>query len=110
MPEEYFEGFRTDLTAKRNLLSDGLADLGFSVIPAQGTYFVSTDVRPLGFSDGLTFCRAIPDLARVVAIPYSAFCDDPTVAGPYVRWAFCKQPTVLVEALDRLASGLRSHS
>ena len=110
MPEEYFADFRADLTAKRDLLSGGLSDLGFSVVPAQGTYFVSTDVRPLGFPDGLTFCRAIPDLARVVAIPHSAFCDDPSVAGPYVRWAFCKRPTVLVEALDRLASGLRSRA
>ena len=107
MPSEYFEEFRADLTLKRDLLSGGLADLGFAVVPAQGTYFVSTDVRPLGFPDGLAFCRAIPDLARVVAIPHSAFCDDPGVAGPYVRWAFCKQPSVLTEALDRLASGLR---
>ncbi len=29
-------------------LSDGLADAGFRVFPSAGTYFVTTDIRPLG--------------------------------------------------------------
>ena len=45
--------------------------------------------------------------AGVVAIPHQAFCDDESVGAPYVRWAFCKQPSVLREALDRLDRGLR---
>lgn len=108
MPEDYFVDFRADLLSKRDLLSAGLAEIGFRVIPTQGTYFVTTDVRPLGFVDGLTFCREIPELARVVAIPHAAFCDDPSIAGPYVRWAFCKRPDVLTEALQRLSDGLRA--
>lgn len=110
MPQEYFDAFRADLLTKRDLLSDGLAGLGLGVIPAEGTYFVTTDVRPLGFADGLTFCRTIPELARVVAIPHSAFCDDPSLAAPYVRWAFCKRLSVLEEGLDRLERGLGSRA
>ena len=41
-----------------------------------GTYFVTTDVRPLGWDDGLAFCRALPERAGVVAIPCSVFYDD----------------------------------
>ncbi len=104
LPDEYFEDFRADLAAKRDLLSAGLADLGLSVVATQGTYFVTTDVRGLGYSDGLEFCRTLPGRAGVVAIPHQAFCDDESVGAPYVRWAFCKQESVLRDALDRLGS------
>jgi N-succinyldiaminopimelate aminotransferase len=107
LPDAYFEEFRADLAAKRDRLSAGLADLGMRVLRAQGTYFVTTDVRPLGWVDGLEFCRALPERAGVVAIPHQAFCDDPAIGAPYVRWAFCKQPAVIDEALARLERGLR---
>lgn len=106
LPDEYFTGFRADLADKRDLLSAGLASLGLRVIATQGTYFVTTDVRPLGYADGLAFCRDLPGRAGVVAIPHQAFCDDESIGAPYVRWAFCKRPVVLEEALDRLARGL----
>ncbi len=107
MPDSYFDGFRADLATKRDQLSDGLADLGLRVIGTQGTYFVTTDVRPLGYPDGLAFCRELPARTRVVAIPHQAFCDDKEIGAPYVRWAFCKRPEVLADALDRLQRGLR---
>ena len=94
------------MTAKRDLLSAGLSDLGLRVLPTQGTYFVTTDVTPLGYPDGLAFCRDLPGRAGVVAIPHQAFCDDESIGAPYVRWAFCKRPEVLQEALSRLTVGL----
>lgn len=106
LPDEYFMGFRTDLSLKRDLLAGGLADLGFGVVMSQGTYFLTTDVRPLGYADGLSFCRDLPHRAGVVAIPHQALCDDPAIGAPYVRWAFCKKPAVLQEALERLAKEL----
>ncbi|HRV67409.1 MAG TPA: hypothetical protein P5074_13705, partial [Candidatus Nanopelagicales bacterium] len=68
----------------------------------QGTYFATTDVRPAGFATGAEFCQQLPYEAGVVAIPQSALSDHPEATGPYVRWAFCKQPAVLDEALVRL--------
>ncbi|MBI1349639.1 MAG: aminotransferase class I/II-fold pyridoxal phosphate-dependent enzyme [Actinomycetales bacterium] len=106
LPDAYFTEFRADMAGKRDLLAAGLADLGLRVLPTQGTYFISTDVRPLGFRDGLDFCRELPARAGVVAIPHQALCDDPEVGAPYVRWAFCKRPEVLQEALDRLTAAL----
>ncbi len=108
LPDSYFTGFRTDLADKRDLLTSGLAELGFGILPSEGTYFLTTDVRPLGYSDGLEFCRDIPERAGVVAIPHQALCDEPQVGAPYVRWAFCKRPSVLQEALERLSRGLRT--
>lgn len=107
LPDSYFTAFRADLETKRDLLAGGLAELGFGVVMSEGTYFLTTDVRPLGYSDGLQFCRDLPHRAGVVAIPHQALCDDPEIGAPYVRWAFCKQPAVLTEALERLGRGLR---
>jgi len=108
LPDTYFREFRADLSAKRDILAGGLDALGFGVLEAQGTYFITTDVTPLGYASGLEFCEDIPHRARVVAIPHSGLADDPIVTGPYVRWAFCKRPEVLHEALERLERGLRT--
>jgi N-succinyldiaminopimelate aminotransferase len=39
----------------------------------------------------------------VVAIPTAIFYDHPEAARSHVRFAFCKQPEVLTEALRRLS-------
>jgi N-succinyldiaminopimelate aminotransferase len=85
------------LQAQRDLLCDGLAALGFDVIRPEATYFATVDVG----SDAVAFCRELPHRTGVVAIPSSVFYD--TDAGDqYVRFAFCKRPEVLDEALRRL--------
>jgi N-succinyldiaminopimelate aminotransferase len=99
---EYFDALRADLQARRDLLCDGLESLGFEVHRPQGTYFVTTDVRPLGYTDGIEFCRMLPDRVGVVAIPHQVFYDNTESGRPLVRWAFCKQPPILQEALTRL--------
>jgi len=103
-PDSYWEDFRLDLQNKRNIFTSGLRSLGYDVINSEGTYFVSTNVQSMGFADGLTFCRELPEKVKVVAIPHSALCGDPEVGAPFVRWAFCKQIPVLEEALNRLST------
>ena len=92
----------TGSSASATCSATGLAALGFPVTVPQGTYFATTDVRPLGYADGWAFCRDLPHRAGVVAIPHEVFHDDPEAGTPFVRWAFCKRPEVLAEALDRL--------
>jgi len=106
LPDSYFDGFRADLAGKRDRLCAGLEELGLRVIPPQGTYFATTDVRPLGFADGDEFCHRVPHEAGVVAIPLSALSDHPEASAPYVRWAFCKRDEVLDEGLRRLRGWL----
>ena len=107
LPAEYFTSFTSDLQAKRDLLAAALADAGFGVMRTQGTYFITADIRPLGLTgpegaDGEAFCRALPHLAGVVAIPSQVFYDHREQGAPYVRFAFCKRPEVLTEAAARL--------
>ncbi|MFC7217049.1 pyridoxal phosphate-dependent aminotransferase [Streptomyces polyrhachis] len=102
LPDAYYEGQREELRAKRDLLSAGLADAGFAVYRPAGTYFVTTDIRPLGEKDGLAFCRALPTRCGVVAVPTAVFYDDQEAGAPFVRFAFCKKDEVLREAAARL--------
>ncbi|MFF3288808.1 pyridoxal phosphate-dependent aminotransferase [Streptomyces sp. NPDC003023] len=104
LPGTYFDGLREDLRAKRDLLSEGLSAAGFTVHRPAGTYFVTTDIRPLGESDGFAFCRALPERCGVVAIPNAVFYDHRGEGAPFVRFAFCKRVDVLEEAVARLKS------
>ncbi|MEI6621924.1 MAG: aminotransferase class I/II-fold pyridoxal phosphate-dependent enzyme, partial [Actinomycetes bacterium] len=105
LPDAYFEQFRIELMAKRDHLSAGLTSLGFGVISSQGTYFLITDVRPLGYVSGTDFCRELPARAGVVAIPVAALAQRHEQFDSFVRWTFCKRREVLDAALDRLAVG-----
>ncbi|WP_329350005.1 pyridoxal phosphate-dependent aminotransferase [Streptomyces sp. NBC_01261] len=107
LPDSYFDAFRADMLAKRDVLATGLTEAGFEVFRPAGTYFVTTDIRPLGpelsrNGDGFAFCRALPELAGVVAIPNAVFYDHREEGAPFVRFAFCKRVGVLEEAVGRL--------
>ena len=103
LPDAYYAGISRDLQAKRDVLCAGLAAVGFEVYQPAGTYFVTTDIRPLGETDGMDFCRRLPDRAGVVAIPSSVFYDTEAAGRSQVRFAFCKQEEVLREAVRRLS-------
>jgi N-succinyldiaminopimelate aminotransferase len=52
----------------------------------------------------LEFCARLPERAGVVAIPSAVFYDDREAGRTQVRFAFCKRPEVLKEALARLTA------
>ncbi len=95
------------LAARRDELVAGLRAAGLPTYLPEGTYFAITDVSALGWAGGSEFCRALPERAGVVAIPAEVFYDDPDAPGAgrhLVRWAFCKQPAVIAEAVARLGA------
>ena len=102
--DAYFDELVDDLQAKRDLFCAGLKTAGFEVRPPSGTYFATADIRPLGYEDGVDFCLALPERCGVVAVPSAAFYDDEAAGRHLVRFAFCKQPELLSEAVERLAT------
>src|SRR3954447_17543559 len=62
LPDTFYRDLADGLARKRDLLIDGLRAAGFAVYPPSGTYFVVTDVAPLGFDDGAAFCWRLPEL------------------------------------------------
>ncbi len=102
LPDSYYDGLRDSLRAKRDRLCAGLREVGFEVFEPAGTYFITADVRPLGYTDGVEFCRDLPQRCGVVAIPHQVFYDDIEAGKPLVRFAFCKRDEVLDDAVERL--------
>src|SRR3712207_1970057 len=106
LPGEYFAGIARDLQYRRDVLVTGLRDAGLPVISPEATYFATVDVRPVrADGDGLAFCRTLPEVAGVVAIPTVVFYTPQHAAlGRHlVRFAFCKSDAVLADAVERLA-------
>jgi N-succinyldiaminopimelate aminotransferase len=104
LTDDYYTGFRAELEAKRDRLSAGLIEAGFGVLRSEGTYFITTDITPLGGKDGVEFCLALPERCGVVAVPTQVFYDHSEAGRHLVRFAFCKRPTVIDEAVRRLAT------
>jgi N-succinyldiaminopimelate aminotransferase len=99
---EWVAANRTSLERKRDRLIAGLTKAGFVTNRPEGTYFVQADVRPLGFADGLEFCRILPEQAGIVAIPTQVFYDDTEAGQPFARFAFCKRDDVIDGAVENL--------
>ncbi|GIF19413.1 N-succinyldiaminopimelate aminotransferase [Actinoplanes tereljensis] len=103
LPDTYFTEFRATLQARRDRLVAGLTEAGFVVQPSEGTYFVTTDITPLGGTDGADFCRELPARCGVVAVPTQVFYDHKDEGRHLIRFAFCKREEVIDEAARRLA-------
>jgi N-succinyldiaminopimelate aminotransferase len=104
--DAYFESLRRDLAYSRDRFTAGLQDLGFTVIPSEGTYFLNIDISPLGESDDTAFCRRLVLDHGVAAIPVSAFYAEGAVKN-VVRFCFAKRDATLDAALERLAGVIR---
>ncbi|NLG91846.1 MAG: aminotransferase [Acetobacter sp.] len=101
----YFTQLAQEMDTKRQILSAGLARVGFGVLPCQGSYFVMADITPLANGlDDMAFSRLLTEQAGVTTIPASAFYDAQNGTPPcnLIRFAFCKREEVLIEAVARL--------
>lgn len=109
LDHRYFETLAADMQGKRDRLAEALDAIGFDVLPAHGTYFVTTDFRPLGFNGtDEDFCRHITVEAGVTAVPVSAFYDEPATAPRHLaRFCFCKHESTLESAISRLQQHFR---
>jgi N-succinyldiaminopimelate aminotransferase len=106
LPDRYFTGVAQVLAVKRDTLAAGLIEAGFSLSLPQGAYFIVADARRFGYASGVEFCRDLPGLANVVAVPVSAFCSATHRAeyASLVRFAYCKTTDVLTRAARNLAT------
>ena len=102
LPDLYFDNFLEDMRVKRDCLSQGLEKAGLTTFTPQGTYFVTADIKNLGYEDGKQFCLDLPVQCGVVAVPNVVFYDNKDLGSTLIRFAFCKRLDVLEEAVERL--------
>ncbi len=100
--QDYFDGMRANLQRSRDRFSNGLRDLGFTVLPSEGSYFVNIDLTDLTDEDDVTFAMRLVKDYGVAAIPVSAFYAENKVTN-ILRFCFAKRDEVLDGALERLA-------
>jgi N-succinyldiaminopimelate aminotransferase len=97
----YYFGFAEDYRRRCDFFLEALRRVGFRPLVPQGTYFILTDVRELGFRDDMDFCLRLPAFLGVAAFPASTLYRGHEGQG-LVRWAFCKSAATLREAGSRL--------
>lgn len=100
--DSYYDGLAAMLAERRDRLATGLERVGFQVMTTGGSYFITADFRPLGFTgDDAEFCRHITEKAGVTAIPVSAFYQGGDV-DHFARFCFAKTEGAIDEAVTRL--------
>ncbi|CAM8933740.1 unnamed protein product [Rhodiola kirilowii] len=105
-PDSYYEELRRAYKAKKDILVQGLNDVGFIVYPSSGTYFVVVDHTPFGKADDTSFCEYLIKEVGVVAIPTSVFYLNPEDGKNLVRFTFCKDEETLRSAIERMKEKL----
>ena len=109
LPDSYFINLAANLQLARDRLVTGLDAAGFTTYSPEATYFATVDIRSVDLGgDGFAFCRSLPERCGVVAVPNEVFYARPEHGRHLVRFAFCKQLSVIDAAAQRLAEGFAS--
>ena len=104
-PETYL-GLGSFFEAKRDFLSQALADSPFNILPCQGTYFLLLDYSALSQEPDRQLAERLILEAGVATIPVSAFYQDGQDAQ-LLRLCFAKTEQTLSEAAERLCAWAR---
>lgn len=103
-PKSWFTDMRADFARSRDRLVAGLKAVGYAVLPAQATWFVSIDLTASGIAlDDVTFADRMALEGGVVTIPVSAFFAETPVTS-IVRLCYCKDDAVLDAAIEKLGA------
>jgi methionine aminotransferase len=99
-----YAGLPAFFSAKRRLLTTGLAGTVLRVLPSQGSYFTLADYSAsavLGGLDDTAAARTLLEQGGVAAIPLAPFYREP-VKHRLLRLCFAKQDATLQKGIDRL--------
>ena len=101
LPPRYEQDLVTAYTARRAAFLELLTRNGFDPVQPEGAYYIMAGYERLGDETPRAFVERMARVARVVAVPGSAFYR-PGHGGRHVRFAFCKSPETIAEADRRL--------
>ncbi len=105
---EVFEARKQELRERRDLLLEGLLELGFKVprVP-EGAFYIYADASELT-SDSFAWCWRLLEDAGVVATPGADFgCNH---AEQFVRFAYTTSKQNIALALERIGQFVKSES
>ena len=105
----FFDGIADGYRRKRDLLVDGLREVGFAVTPPEGAYYLFADYRTVPALAELSPTEAAMHLVErvgVATVPGDNFYATGDDGSRYLRFAFCRATETLEAAVERLRAGL----
>jgi len=100
--DTYLGQLRAEYAARRSLMLEVLNEAGFRCVEPEGSYFILADAIEAGFPDDVTAARRLVAEAGVAAIPTSSFHDPANADRRWLRFAFCKRESTMLDARRRL--------
>ena len=105
LDKSYYQELRRDYLGKRDLLVKILHKNGFKCHAPDGSYFIVADYSAISNKNDLEFANWLTETIKVATIPTSVFYTKPAEVREkqrYVRFAFCKGESTLLEAAKKL--------
>ena len=105
----FFDGIAAGYLRKRDLLLDGLREVGFTASPPEGAYYIFADYRSVPALAAMTPTDAAMHLIRevgVATVPGDNFYATGNEGDRYLRFAFCRSMETIEAGLERLRAGL----
>ena len=107
----FFEDIAGDYRRKRDRLIGGLREVGFTVTPPEGAYYLFADYRTVPALAEMSPTDAAMYLVErvgVATVPGDNFYPTGDAGRRYLRFAFCRSMETLEAAVERLRTGLRA--
>jgi aminotransferase len=106
----FYERFRDEYRARRDLIVRGLERLGFEVAPPAGAYYVMAGIGGLTREDDVRFGERLIREAAVATVPGSSFFSHPELGRGHIRFSFPKRLPTIERGLEALGTFLRQES
>ncbi len=106
--ESYFQKVAESYRMKRDLIVDGLKELGFKVIPPEGAYYVMADFSEIFDGNDREFAELLVRDGGVAGVPGSSFYNRPEDGAHLIRFSFAPSFETVREAVKRIANRLKT--
>jgi len=104
--DAWLQPMRDRFQRSRDLMTEGLRDVGFTVLDAAATYFLCVDLEASGIdADDETFAAAAVEKAGVAVVPISAFAEQEP-SRHLVRLCFGKKDETIDAGVAAMAKAM----
>ena len=101
LPQSYYDAFAAEYTEKKDILVNGLNEIGIRFSEPQGSYFMMIDISDFAHGrNDVAFCEDLVRKVGVAAVPGSSFFKEPV--DHLARVHFSKKNETLYDAIERL--------
>ena len=106
--QKYYDDLLEKYSGKRNIICNGLDDIGIPYCKPEGTYFALMDLKGLvkktNLSNDFEFAKMVCEKFGVAFVPAGGFFMDNGETNGIFRLHFAKNDNTLHEALNRIAN------